>query len=95
MIVTDRMSAALNDLHVRWKGKRRPKAFYLASGDWDEFIATEPPQVRTMFGNNPPVEHIDPAFGGIPVRPTKSKTSRVYDNTASGRALPAHPALDS
>lgn len=76
------------DLDKRWAGKRRPKAFYLIADDWRDFMATEPPSVETMFGNNPPIKVIDPAFKGVPVRESTGKESRLYDNTTTGRAVP-------
>jgi hypothetical protein len=91
-LITERMAEMLTDLEARWKGKRRPKAFYLSPMDWAGFMATEPPTVRTMWGNNPPKPRVDPAFKGIPVRSSMGKglpgTSRLYDNTATGWALP-------
>jgi hypothetical protein len=89
MTLEDRMDAAMADLERRWKGKRRPKAFYLTQEDFDAFMATDPPTVETTFGNNPPQRWTEPAYRGVPVRLTKSRTSRLYDDpTAQGRALP-------
>ena len=85
--ITARMGFALADLAQRWGGKRRPKAFYLNADDWQAFIATEPPTIETMFGNNPPRRVTDPAFRGLPVRQSPSRTSRIYDSTQQGRAL--------
>lgn len=86
--VTERMAEALAKLEKAWGGRRRPKAFYLIADDWREFMATEPPSIETMFGNNPPTLVTDPAFNGIPVRETTGKLSRLYDWTSSGRELP-------
>jgi hypothetical protein len=89
MTLEDRMDAAMADLERRWKGKRRPKAFYLTQEDFDAFMATDPPTVETTFGNNPPQRWTEPAYRDVPVRLTKSRTSRLYDDpTAQGRALP-------
>jgi hypothetical protein len=81
-----RMDRALHQLTDRWP-KRRPKAFYLVPHDWAAFMAVERPTIRTMFGNNPPRERVDPAFSGIPVRESKGQHSRLYDNTASGHPV--------
>lgn len=86
--ILDRMETALADLDRRWAGKRRPKAFYLLADDWAAFMATDPPTVQTMFGNNPPTLVTDPAFREIPVRESTGRTaSRLYDNTTTGRAI--------
>jgi hypothetical protein len=86
--IVDRMALALADLDSRWAGRRRPKAFYLMPDDWAAFTAREWPTIRTMFGNNPPIEVTDPAFNGVPVRLSSSKIqSRLYDNTTTGRAI--------
>lgn len=87
MSVVQRMGAALDRLEKQWSGRRRPKAFYLIADDWREFTATNPPTIRTMFGNNPPRERIDPAFRNIPVRESTGKASRLYDNTSTGRDI--------
>jgi len=87
--ITDRMADAVGQLKAKWGDRRRPKAFYLVRKDFNEFLATDPPRVRTMFGNNPQREVEDAAFGEIPVRPSTGKSSRLYDNTTTGRDLPA------
>lgn len=92
--VVDRMAQALADLGQRWRGKRIPKAFYLSTGDWAEFTAVERPTVETIFGNNPPKLRTDPAFAGVPVRPSKSTgetASRLYDHASYGHTLPPIP----
>lgn len=88
MTITERLQAALDRLAANWSGRRRPKAFYLIESDWDEFMATKPPTIRTMWGNNPPTSVEDPAFGEVPVRLSTGKQSRLYDNTTTGRNLP-------
>lgn len=86
--IVDRLAQALTNLDIRWKGQRRPKAFYLVGEDWSAFIATNPPTIETMFGNNPPVKVTDPSFNGVPVRQSQSRLqSRLYDNTTTGRAI--------
>jgi hypothetical protein len=87
--VHHRLECALATLEQRWRGKRRPKAFYLNASDWNAFIASDPPTIDTMFGNNPPRRVTDPAFRGVPVRESTSKLSRLYDHTTAGRVLPA------
>lgn len=88
----DRMHAALHELGTRTDGRRRPKAFYLGPADWDEFRAAGTwPLVETTFGNNPPVIRSEPAFHGVPVRPSKNvapRNSKLYDHTGTGRMLP-------
>lgn len=88
--ITVRMDEALDRLRSRWP-KRRPKAFYLGPGDWEAFMATDPPTIRTMWGNNPPQPRTDPAFREIPVRQSTAKglpgASRLYDNTTCGRPI--------
>lgn len=86
MTINDKLAQAVARLSVRWP-KRRPKAFYLTPDDWTQFMATKPPTVRTIFGNNPAREVTDPAFQGIPVRQSEGKTSRLYDNTTTGHAV--------
>ena len=86
--ILDRLRAALLDLNTRSNGKRRPKAFYLSPSDWTEFQATtDGAAVCTSFGNNPRVWRDDAAFGGIPVRQSKSLKSRLYDHTSVGRVV--------
>lgn len=90
MTITERMDAALSSLEQHWKGRRSPKAFYLAPDDWAEFMETDPPVIRTPFGNNPQTWVDDPAFRNVPVRASKtlSQTSRLYDHCGYGRYLP-------
>jgi hypothetical protein len=85
--VVERMSHALAELDKRWAGKRRPKAFYLVADDWRDFMATNPPTIQTMFGNNPPTLVTDPAFRETPVRESTGKVSRLYDSTTTGREI--------
>lgn len=85
--ISTRMEQALADLEECWNGKRRPKAFYLITADYDAFLATDPPSISTIFGNNPPRQVIDPAFNGLPVRESTGQASRLYDHTSTGRAL--------
>lgn len=89
--VLDRMDEALYALAQKWP-KRRAKAFYLCAPDWDEFRAHADVActVTVMVGNNPPVPRTDPAFQGVPVRPsdTTRGVSRLYDDTTTGRDLP-------
>lgn len=82
--ITERMARALADLDRRWRGRRRPKAFYLNGDDWLAFKATSPPNVTTDWGNNPVQQRTDPAFDGVPVRPSTSTASRLYNNASSG-----------
>lgn len=85
--VTERMDAALERLRQRFP-MRIPKAFYLGPDDWTEFMAGDPPMVRTLF-NRKPVEQ--PSFKGVAVRASKNvapRSSRLYDNTNTGRELP-------
>jgi hypothetical protein len=86
-VIAERIRAALADLHERWRGRRRPKAIYLAPPDWEEFLATDPPKGRFAFGNNPTVWRDEPTFDGVPVRPSKSGLSRLYDETTTGRVI--------
>lgn len=86
-MIANRMAKGLAALGAHWKGNRRPKAFYLIADDWAEFMTTKPPTIRTMFGNNPPRERLDPAFDGVPVRESKGKESRLYDHTTTGRSI--------
>lgn len=89
MTILDRMGAALVQLALSYAGRRLPKAFYLNEEDWSEFEATEPTEkVSGPWGNNPPVIVTDPGFRGVPVRSSASRTSRLYDDTTSGRPLP-------
>jgi hypothetical protein len=84
------MDAALATLSRHWTGRRLPKAFYLNEEDWAEFMATGPAErVTGPWGNNPPVMVTDPGFRGVAVRSSKSPKSRLYDETTSGRELPA------
>ena len=86
--IVARMESSLTDLEKRWSGRRRPKAFYLKADDWDAFIAANDwPTVRTMFGNNPPREVVDPSFNGLPVRQSKGRDSRLYDQSSAGRQI--------
>lgn len=85
--ITMRMAQTLRVLSSHWGGRRRPKAFYLIESDWNEFMATKPPTIRTMWGNNPPTSVEDPAFQDVPVRLSTGKQSRLYDNTTTGRNL--------
>jgi hypothetical protein len=82
------MGRALDILEAQWKGRRRPKAFYLVEADWAEFLATDPPKARFPFGNNPPAQREEPAFRGLPVRLSDGKASRLYDHTTNGRSIP-------
>lgn len=87
--ITERMSDALSRLDApHWRGKRKPKAFYLAEPEFEEFKATDPPTVQSLWGNNPPQRVTDPAFRDVPVRLSTSRNSRLYDNTHAGRDLP-------
>lgn len=86
MTIAERMGSALAALNSRHGGKRHPKAFYLNEDDWSEFIRTDPPSVDVWWGNNPPIHRRDPAFRGVPVRPSTSARSRLYDNTGGGAA---------
>lgn len=86
--IIERMAEALHQLHNHWSGKRRPKAFYLGPDDWLEFMATDRPNVETVWNNEPSVE---PAFNDVPVRASKNvppRQSRLYDHTTTGRMLP-------
>jgi hypothetical protein len=89
LTITDRLDAALAKLEKQWSGKRRPKAVYLNSGDWEEFMATKPSTAFFSFGNNPPVMREEPTFRDLPVRESKTKAgaSRLYDQTATGRVI--------
>lgn len=87
--VTDRMAAALADLSERTKGRRQPKAFYLGPDDWNDFLATDPPVMPTVWNG----EHLhEETFSDVPVRPSKNvpgRSSRLYDHTGTGRGLPS------
>lgn len=86
--ITERMADALQQLNARWKGQRRPKAFYLVSDDWAEFSQSEWPTITSKFGNNPPMTVTEPAFSGVPVRKSKGRSSKLYNHTSSGTELP-------
>lgn len=80
------MQAALDRLKVAW-GARLPKAFYLTEEDWSAFTSKPRRTVVSDWGNNPVKRRRDPGFKGIPVRPSTSKESRLYDNKSMGRAI--------
>ena len=92
MTILDRLAASLRGLDERWNGRRIAKAFYLRAADFEEFLATDPPTVETVWGNNPPKERVEPAFEGVPVRPSKGDANRLYDHTSSGHTVPIDPA---
>lgn len=74
-----------------WTGKRRPKAFYLGPADWEDFEAMAREKVTVPWGNNPPVMREEPAFNGVPVRPSQNvppHQSRLYDHTGTAHPLP-------
>jgi hypothetical protein len=85
--ILDRMAAAKAHLIAQWQGRRTAKAFYLGPEDWDEFMATEPQPIATIWNRVPATEV---GFGGVPVRLSKAKggASRLYDHTSTGRLLP-------
>lgn len=95
MTIEERMDAALAKLAEHWSRRRTPKAFYLAPDDWDEFSAKARETARFQWGNNPPKWRTDPVFRDVPVRPSKDPdfgmakrtTSRLYDNTSTGRSI--------
>lgn len=81
------MEKAIRRLDKQWGGRRTPKAFYLNRADWAEFIAANPPTVRVLWGNNPPIWRDDPSFKGVPVRETDSASSRLYNSSGGGNAV--------
>ena len=85
--IIGQMRAALEELQARWGGRRRPKAFYLGPADWEDFIATGPPEKATTHNLQPAWE---PVFSDVPVRPSKNvppRQSRLYDHSGTGRSL--------
>jgi hypothetical protein len=86
-----RMSLAIAQLEAKWGGKRKPKAFYLNADDWAVFNVMHdelPTFVRVPFGNNPTVWRDEPAYCCLPVRPSKSTISKLYNHTTQGSVLP-------
>lgn len=86
--IVDRMHEGLQLLAAHWSGRRRPKAFYLGPADWEDFCATDPPIIPTIWNNT---EVHEESFEGVPVRPSKNvapRASRIYDHTGTSRMLP-------
>lgn len=86
--VIRRMERALESLAAKWPG-RKPKAFYLGPADWDDFLASNPDRIHTLWNCKPAEE---PAFRMVPVRPSKNvppRQSRLYDATGTGHPLAA------
>lgn len=88
-MITDQMSDALHSLEQRWRGKRRPKAFYLGPDEYAAFMATDPPTIETVWGNNPPKDRIEPSFRNLPVREAKGLECRLYDHCSYGHPFGA------
>lgn len=87
MTITERMEAALGQLNRNWP-KRAAKAFYLGPDDYEEFMATNPPEIATTFNLQPALE---PGFKEVPVRPSKNvgpRQSRLYDHASCGHMIP-------